>query len=645
MATPMRTLAKSGAPAILSAVQSNVSYEFSAAQDQKGQIVPVQVGKGKFAKVYKGWQRSAGRNVKPVAIKVLHDYASHSAERLFKQEIELIKDLTSASSVNIVTILDVMHLGPMIMCGCGNIYHPACPRGCDVPLRRNDSPDKDFPSLHCIKCGYELPGQYINERFGELFVYPAKPCCQTGSRAHSGTILSFVDREAVVMELLENSLVDFSDRRRKVVHGLCTRHGVHLGDRSEVAGPLSRGLAFVRDQWQQNHDEVLLHKVMLLEKVLLMVQLAEAVAWLHGEKRIVHKDLAPDNVMIRFIGDEDGGGDWRGEAGASLRETINDMASYPTFRVQVIDFGLADKDQLSRSWYEDEVGAGNIKQPYLSPEARLRKMRINRQLEVDAEAHRIRVPQELMSRLMETDIIADVRDNEHNHDMEIVKIESGPPGECYAYFKGDPPPNLMNQQFELVRRLGEAHDIYALGALFYYILTEQHDEVDLLSSLVDSLQDEPCELVAGALRHRNNYARRRNAMREKFWQDELMALILRSMVRGQPQSFVKRRIDRSAEPAQLLLRETKRIFHGLQQDILAAPRVSRIQRVAMAGAACGVLGISAGLLGVMVHGGGGPGEATLVPKGPVIRASPTPVPVPVIIPGPGPGPGKPVSPR
>jgi serine/threonine protein kinase len=594
MPTPpvVRPLPRSGAAPLISAVQSNISYEFTQTADRRGMTVPVQVGKGKFAKVYKGSQRSAGRNVKSVAIKVLHDYATFSAELLFRQEIELIKELTSPASVNVVTILDVVHLAPMCMCGCGNIYHPACPRGCEQLLRRRDNPEKEHPSLHCAKCGYELPANHVNERYGELLVHPAKPCCQTGPKAQGGTILNFVDREAVVMELLESSLMDFMELRRRETQALCTQRGVKLEARKEAHGAIGRAAQWARDQLELNRDENLLGRVLLLEKVLLMVQLSEAVAWLHGDKRIVHKDLAPDNVMIRFVGE---GSDWRGERGATLRDRINDMASYPTFCVQVIDFGLADKDELSRSWYEDEVGAGNIKQPYLSPEARLRKLRINCQLDIEEEAHRFRVPPDLASRLMESDIIADVRDSEHNHDLEIMKIEAAAPGEAYAYFKGEAPANLQNQQFELVRRLGEAHDIYALGALFYYILTEQHDEVDLLSSLVDSLQDEPCELTARALSQRNNYARRRGAIRDKYWQDELMVLILRAMVRGQPQSFVGRRTDRSAEPAQRLLRETKRIYHGLQQDILAAPRISRTRAFAAAAGLLGVLGLGAGL--------------------------------------------------
>lgn len=555
---------------------SNISYEI-VPMDQGGSISPLQLGEGRFAKVYKASQRSAGRHIRSVAIKVLHDNANRSEERLFRQEADLLKDLATVQNLNVVSTLDIIHLGPMIMCGCGVIYHPRCPRCGEMPLQRKDPPGKEHPSLYCIKCpDFEISGEDIQnpKRYVDLLRWPAKTCCRSGPTEHRGTIINFVDRTAVVMEFLDRKLSEFTEQRRHLVDDLSNQYGVLRNER----GP-RRGL---QAQWVQNHDDVLLQKVALLEKLFLMVQLAEAVTWLHGEKKIVHKDLAPDNVMVQCSHDENSAAPWRGTQSQSLRERLQDMASYPAYALRLIDFGLADKDQLSRVWYEEQdVGAAVIKLPFLSPEARQRKTRITERIEFhDAEKHFL-VPRDLMAGLsvMPGDILADLSDSAHNHDMEILEVQTDPAtGRTLAKYRGDPPEMPLNHQFELVRRLGEAHDIYAVGALFYYILTAKNEEVTRLGALVTSLEDKPCELTADALGRRDVYDIRRGALTEPFWQDDLLVLSLRAMVRGQPQSFVKSRIQRGPAPAQALLRETKRIYYGLQQEILAAPQVSRLQR-------------------------------------------------------------------
>ncbi len=125
------TLPVSGRLTQSQTLQSNVSYEILARQNQEGLNVPMQIGSGKFAKVYKAWQRSARRNVRPVAIKVLHDHAALADERLFKQEIDLLKELTTVSTVHVIRTLDIIHLPPLAMCGCGVLYVPHCPKGCN----------------------------------------------------------------------------------------------------------------------------------------------------------------------------------------------------------------------------------------------------------------------------------------------------------------------------------------------------------------------------------------------------------------------------------------------------------------------------------------------------------------------------------
>lgn len=566
-------------------IQSNVSYELLARPGSDGDNVPVQLGSGKFAKVYKAWQRSARRNVRPVAVKILHDWATLADERLFKQEIDLLKELTTVHAVNVIRTLDIVHLPPLAMCGCGVVYHPLCPRGCGVPLARKERIGSEYPFLHCPRCSWELSGEDVQQRGQDLLRPPARTCCPAprpgagpGAGARGGTLVNFVDREVVVMELIDHGLLDFAQLQRESL----SKVGAHaLRERAPQSGLATQA----RTLLAPDRDQAVAQKVALLQKVHLMVQLAEAVAWLHGEKRIIHKDLAPDNVMVERVGEDDGVHDWRGESGKPLRSLLFDLASFPRYGLKVIDFGLSDKDELSRSWYEEQdVVASAVKMPYTSPEAKRRKERINERIEFLEDQSAFRVPRSLLSTylsVMPGDLLADTADSRHDHDLEITSVQVDPSGGHLAFFRGTPAEHAPQRQYEIVRRMGEPHDIYATGALFYYILTGQHEEVDRLASLVTLLQeDQQRELSPAALRVDKYYCGRRDALPEPYFGDELLFLILRAMVRGRPGSFVTSRIDRGPEPAQRLLAETRALYTALQRDLLDAEVRQRAGRAA-----------------------------------------------------------------
>lgn len=111
------------------ALPSHVSYQIRMQTDARGLCVPIELGVGNFARVLRGVQLNAGQDVRAVAIKILHPNATYADELLFRHEIDLLRSLSDADSVNVIRALDVLQLGPMILCGCGTIYEPLCPMG------------------------------------------------------------------------------------------------------------------------------------------------------------------------------------------------------------------------------------------------------------------------------------------------------------------------------------------------------------------------------------------------------------------------------------------------------------------------------------------------------------------------------------
>jgi serine/threonine protein kinase len=565
--------------------ESNITYELEQAQDpHQGYIIPMLLGQGRFAKVYSAWQRSSDRNVRRVAIKILHEHVDLRAEELSLQEIKLLKDLTASANENVISTIDIIRVGPSAMCGgCGKLYHPLCPSCGQGKLVRYQPRNQAYPALRCEhdRCTFTLSAEHIATRYTELLRAPAKTCCTKGPHAQHGTLINFVDREAVVMELLNTKLTQFHQQRSRMFARLCERHGI--SDSTAAIPPVSKtpGVEW-RDEQPVHPSLELLRKVRLLEKIRLLVQLAESISWLHGEKHIVHKDLAPDNIMVSSRNaDKEDSLDRLESDHELVEESLQNLATQSTFTTKVIDFGLADQHQLSRNWYEEPASflfAANEKLPYLSSESRNRKIKLNQRIEFDLDGQRFRVPENLIPHkagelaLMRGDILADERDPQHHYYVVVSEVLEQPEGsgQYWAKFDDSPPPQAHTRQYDLIRPLGEAHDIYALGAIFYFILTGEHTEVEKIGHLAGSLQYTPQRLEPESLAvSQPLYKCCRSRLPEPYYRDQLLILILRAMVRGLEDSFVHSRIERGPEPAQRLLHGARQIYNQLLADILS----------------------------------------------------------------------------
>jgi serine/threonine protein kinase len=330
--------------------------------------------------------------------------------------------------------------------------------------------------------------------------------------AHRGTIINFVERDAVVMELLEAGLPNFHQQRQRTFLDLFSAHSVLFPSLSSDKTPLDArspeaAASHLRPATPQ--EIALAQKVALIEKTALMVQIAEAVAWLHGEQQIVHKDLAPDNIMLSFLSSkEDDKADWRGLSVGSLADALVNIATEPSFRAKIIDFGLSDQRSLSRNWYEEPLGVfATEKLAYLSLEARHRRRRIHQRLEINPESRQIVIPDSLRPdkagelSIKVGDLLIDESDPRHYYTMEVTSVQQDPhDGRVfYATMNGEMPSDEHLRQFDLVHQLAEPHDIYALGAVFYFILTGDHTAVSKLTNIAGVLQDTPLPLQARTL--------------------------------------------------------------------------------------------------------------------------------------------------
>jgi serine/threonine protein kinase len=609
--------------------ESKISYEMTL-QAHNGSYRPKKLGEGVFAFVYHGLQTSIERGARPVAIKILRPTATFSDANLFETELKIMKHMLEYRTDlklgdEFITALDIVSVSSMIMCGCGHVYPAVCPRCHSATVEKPPPPggDASYPHLGCVNvtCSFRLSAEKAVDGQGgeQLYSSETKTCCKRSD----GQIVNFVPRKALVMDVIDCTFHKFIVLRDRWfssgsdgAHDLresgaslapIQRRPAYVGallsyvDQARVA--LATSVSAARSYTRRvspRKGESILHKALIVERLKLMVDLVSSVERLHA-CRIVHRDLAPDNIMIQnafaessestdanlFRKHFQAGG--QEAARHTLRHVVTELVLHSKLRLQVIDFGLADacdveNDEAQRRWYDEaRRDRDPAKLAFWSQEAEdYRKAITVNGLQMFGQADERRQGGMFdgqfdgSNELKATDIVAVRRALLHDNDLTIravVPDASRGNQVMVARFNGRPPQNHDVTQFELVPRLGEAHDVYALGAILYHLfvkkdINDEHQNTRLFRHFILSIQNVTIPLRVKNLSSDSTYLTYRNNLLAKYWQDEIMMIAMRAMVRGRAESFAADRSVRGPEPVRAMLSVLKALHFRTHREVI-----------------------------------------------------------------------------
>jgi serine/threonine protein kinase len=578
--------------------ESLVTYEFPSKREKNGNHVPILLGSGKFAKVFEGKRKHKVLGVRRVAIKVLHPHASYRFINLFEQEIRLLSEMGAKHGDGVIVAADIIHINPLVMCRCGWVFTPQCSNGHGPLVTKKPESNQPFPMLICPDnhCDVRISAEHVTNDYGKLF--KSRHCCTATDEQSVGNIINFRRCKAIVMDISEHSLDRF------VAQDLLP---IARSDKSlplppnnpNTASPIRAVLDFATlivnkilsriplppslsrppdDAMITHHGERILQKTAIMERIKIMLELAMTVERLHSSE-IVHRDLAPDNIMLKSIGEATTTSiAINAQNCAYAKLILAQKLQQPHFKVCLIDFGLADRKKCAREWYDDEqVDRGRDKMAFWSPEAsnvRLRVPTSDIALFDPSDPRRangllgeIRIRPNSTFEFMQGDIIVDRHDTKYDNAIRIKEVRADGDGSKYAMFSGTLPADYRSAHLEQIPTLGEPHDLFALGALLYHLFVNDTGLTDAFRTFVLQYANKPKTVTVDEAIKDEYYVMSRDRLPFDYWKDEIMIIAMGAMIRGRDGSFAADRTEFTAAPVQRLLWALRRLHLKMMTDL------------------------------------------------------------------------------
>ena len=566
-----------------------ITYEFPSRREANGIHVPIVLGAGKFATVFEAKMKHRVLGVRRVAIKILHPYASYRFINLFDQEIKLLSDMGAKHGDGVIVAVDIINVGPLVMCRCGRVFTPQCPQGHGPLTTRTPQPNEPFPMLICgddNDCDVRISAEHIRNDSAKLF--KSKQCCSTRDTHYEGTIINFRNCRAIVMDISDHSLDGFlREEVLPITRSSTTLPVVAVVERKhlqpEALWEFARRLVskFIpANPAKIAHDrERARQKAAIIERIRVMIELATTVERLHSSE-IVHRDLAPDNIMLKSRAEVHNA---RMQINAENLEYIKHILAQkllqPHFTVCLIDFGLADKKKHSREWYDDEqVDRGRDKMAFWSPEAAHVRLKVNTSditvfdpndpRRANGLLGEIRIRPNSTFEFMQSDIIVDRNDTKYNSTVRIEEIRTDGDGTKYAVFSGSLPVDYRSAHLEQIPTLGEPHDLFALGALLYHLFVNDTGLTDAFRTFVLLYGNSGRPVTVDVASKDEYYIMARDRFPLDHWKDEIMIIAMGAMIRGKEGSCAASRTEFTPAPIRRFLWALRRLHLKMITDAI-----------------------------------------------------------------------------
>jgi serine/threonine protein kinase len=318
-------------------------------------------------------------------------------------------------------------------------------------------------------------------------------------------------------------------------------------------------------------------KTAIIERIKIMMEMTMAVERLHTSE-IVHRDLAPDNIMLKSNGEVSAAsipinaGNWN-------KLEMAQRLLQAQIKVCLIDFGLADKKKHSREWYDDEqVARSREKMAFWSPEAAHVRLQVSTSdikvfqpddpRRANGSTGEIRIRSNSAFEFMPRDIVVDRHDTKYDNWIHIDEIRVDKDGAKYAVFSGRLPADYRSAHLDQIPTLGEPHDLFALGALLYHLFVKETALTQSFRDFVVLYGNSGRPVTIDVAAKDEYYIRARDKLPIEYWKDEIMIIAMGAMIRNQEGSFAQNRTEFTAAPVRRFLWALKRLHFTMMADAI-----------------------------------------------------------------------------